>query len=279
MNALVELRAAARLDFAEVLRSRWIWFCCAVYAVLAVALLTVATKESNVLGFTGTSRVLLSFAHALILMLPLVALVATAPAVQRSRDDGSLELLFSQPLSPTRWLLVVFLVRYLAIVVPLAIVLIAIGFWGQLGHGDPAPWSFIGRALAVSASLVLAFAAVGIAISVFVRNSARITTYVILTWIVGVALLDFGLIAVLLRWRLNPHAVFALAAMNPVEAARLALLAELQPDLGSFGPVGFYLANRVGTGALFGLGIAWPVVVGVCAFTVATLRFRNSDRI
>lgn len=279
MSALVELRAAARLDLAEVIRSRWIWFCIAVYAVLAVALMTVGMRESNILGFTGTSRVLLSFTHALILLLPLIALVATAPAVQRAREDGSLELLFSQPLSPSRWLFAVFAVRYLALVLPLVVAMVVVGMWGQIAHGDPAPWGFMFRAMQISASLVLAFAAIGIAISVFVRNSARVITYIILTWIAGVALLDFGLIAVLLRWRLDAHAVFTLAVLNPVEAARLALLSELEPDLGTFGPVGFYLAHRVGSATLFALGVAWPCAVGVLAYAVAALRFRHNDRI
>lgn len=279
MSAVVELRASARLEIAEVMRSRWIWFCIAVYAVLAVALMTVGMRESNILGFTGTSRVLLSFTHALILLLPLIALVATAPAVQRAREDGSLELLFSQPLSPSRWLFAVFAVRYLALVLPLVLVMVAIGLWGQLAYSDPVPWRFIVRGLVISATLVLAFAAIGIAISVFVRNSARVITYIILTWISGVALLDFGLIAVLLRWRLDAHAVFTLAALNPVEAARLALLSELQPDLGTFGPVGFYLANRVGGPTLFVLGVVWPLAVGGFAYAIAALRFRHSDRI
>jgi len=279
MSLAVQLRAAARLDFAEVLRSRWIWFCVATYVVLAGVLLTVGVRESTILGFTGTSRALLSFSHALVLVLPLIALMALAPAVQRARDDGSLELLFAQPLSPGVWLFAVCAVRYLVLVVPLAAVMIGVGVWGQLMHDDPIPWPFIGRCFAISCSLLLAFAGIGAAISVFVRNPARVITYMLLTWALGVALLDFGLIGLMLRWRLDPHAVFTLAAINPVESARLALLSDLQPDLSTFGPVGFYLASRVGARTLFAIGLAWPAAVGVGAWTVAYLRFRRSDRL
>lgn len=279
MSAALQLRAAARLDLAEVLRSRWIWFCLATYLVLGGVLLTVGVRESSILGFTGTSRVLLSFSHALILVLPLIALMALAPAVQRAREDGSLELLFSQPLSPGAWFAAVCAVRYLALVVPLALVMFAIGVWGQLVHHDPIPWTFMARSLAVSAALLLAFAGIGAAISVFVRNPARVITYLVLAWALGVALLDFGLIGLMLKWRLDPQAVFTIAVINPVEAARLALLSELQPDLSTFGPVGFYLANRIGGTTLFALGVAWPATVGIGAWLVAYLRFRRSDRI
>ena len=279
MSVVIQFRAAARLDLAEVLRSRWIWFCLAVYVVLAGVLMTVGVRESSVLGFTGSGRILLSFSHALILVLPLIALLAHAPAVQRAREDGSLELLFSQPLTPGAWLLAVFVVRYLILIIPLTAVMIGIGIWGQLAHGDPIPWSFVMRSLAVSSALLLAFSGIGIAISVFVRNPARIITYLLLAWTLGVALLDFGLIGLMLRWRLDPHAVFTLAVVNPVESARLALLSDLQPDLSTFGPVGFYLANRIGAGTLFVIGIVWPTVVGLVSFAIAYLGFRRSDRI
>lgn len=273
-----QLLTSARLDLAEIRRSRWIWFCVATYAVLGGVLLAVGITESTILGFTGTSRVLLSFSHALILVLPLIALMALAPAVQRARDDGSLELLFTQPLSPGAWLFAVCATRYLALVVPLAAVMIGIGAWGHVFHDDPIPWRFVGRSLAVSSSLLLAFSGIGAAISVFVRNPARVITYLVLAWALGVALLDFGLIGLMLRWRLDAHAVFTLAAINPVESARLAMLADLQPELSSFGPVGFYLANRVGATALFVIGVAWPAVVGILAWSIAYLGFRRTDR-
>ena len=279
MSFARQLRASARLDFAEVLRSRWIWFCVATYAVLGGVLVTVGVSESSILGFTGTSRVLLSFSHALILVLPLIALMALAPAVQRARDDGSLELLLSQPLSPGVWFFAVCAVRYLSLVVPLAVVMVGIGTWGHVFHDDPIPWRFIGRSLAVSSALLLAFSGIGAAISVFVRNPARVITYLVLAWAIGVALLDFGLIGLLLRWRLDPHAVFTLAVINPVESARLALLADLQPDLSTFGPVGFYVANRVGPATLFAIGVAWPAFVGILAWAIAYLGFRRTDRI
>jgi hypothetical protein len=73
--------------------------------------------------------------------------------------------------------------------------------------------------------------------------------------------------------------VFTLAVINPVESARLALLADLQPDLATFGPVGFYVANRVGPTALYAIGVAWPAFVGILAWSIAYLGFRRTDHI
>jgi ABC-type transport system involved in multi-copper enzyme maturation permease subunit len=271
--------AIARLDLAAIRRSRWLWFCLIAYALLAVVLVTASSRESIVLGFTGSGRVLLSFSHALVLVLPLIALTATAPVIQRAREDGSLELLLSQPLSPSAWFVGTFAVRYLALIVPLALAMIGIGVWGQLAYGDPIPWPFLLRALAISAALLFAFCGIGACISAYVRDPARVITYLVLVWALGVALLDFGVIGMLLRWRVNAQVVFGAAIANPVEAARLALLSHLQPDLGTYGPVGLYLANRVGSGSLFLIGLAWPALVGLGTGVLAFQKFRRSDRV
>lgn len=272
-----QVLAAARLDLAEVLRSRWLLFCAGAYLLLATVFVLVGLRESTVMGFTGVGRVLLSLCHALLLLLPLLALTALGPVVGRARDDGSLELLFSQPLSRAAWFVGVSMTRYAVLLVPLCALMVGLGLYGQLAHGQEVPWPFIGRALLVSAALLAAFSGIGLCISAVVRNPARVMTYIVLAWALGVALLDFGLIGVLLRWRLDPHAVFTLAALNPVQDARMALLSGLEPDLATLGPVGFYLAHRIGPTALYLLGVLWPAAVGVGGWTVAFLTFRRSD--
>ena len=65
--------------------------------------------------------------------------------------------------------------------------------------------------------------------------------------------------------------------MNPVQDARMALLSGLEPELSNLGPVGFYLANKVGGPTLYALGVAWPAFVGAVAWLFAFVRFRTSD--
>jgi ABC-type transport system involved in multi-copper enzyme maturation permease subunit len=271
-----EILAAARLDLAEVRRSRWLVFCVVVYALLAGALVLVGLRESTVLGFTGVGRVLLGFAHALVTVLPLLALTATGQVIGRARDDGSLELLLSHPIRRTSWLAGVTLARFAVLALPLCILTLAIGAYASL-RGQPVPWAFVGHVLAISCSLLWVFVAIGIAISVFVRNQARAIVYVVVVWAAAVALLDVGLIGMLLRWHLEPRVVFTLAALDPVQDARLALLSDLQPDLGSLGPVGFYLSTHLGPSRLQALALAWPALLGAMAWTSAALWFRRSD--
>jgi ABC-2 type transport system permease protein len=272
-----QTRAIARLDLAEVFRSRWLVVSALAYAALAAVFVAVGQQEAPLLGFTGSARVLFSMSHALIVLLPLFALIATAPAIGRARDDGSLELLFTQPLGRAAYLVAITLVRVAAILAPVAALFVGVAAWGRIAHGQPIPWAYLARSIGVLAALGWAFAGVGLLISTRVRHPVRTLTYVVLIWAAAVALLDAGLIGVLLRWRLDPHVVFALAAANPVEDARLALLSGIDRDLSTLGPVGFYLAGRLGDGALYALGIIAPLAWGTLAWLAALLHFRRAD--
>jgi ABC-2 type transport system permease protein len=272
-----QIGAAARLDLAEVRRSRWLVFCAAVYAVLGGLFVLVGTRESTLLGFSGMGRVLLGTCHALVLLLPLLALTATGQIVARARDEGALELLFTQPLGRGAWLLGVSLVRYAALALPLVVMLVALAAWGQVAFAEAVPWGFVWRAVAVCAALLWAFTGLGMAIATFVRQQAKATVAIMLVWALAVALVDFGLLGLMLKWRLDARVVFGLAVLNPVQSARLALLSGLQPDLATLGPVGFWIASRVGGEALFWLGVVWPGAVGLGAWGLALRRFRRGD--
>jgi ABC-type transport system involved in multi-copper enzyme maturation permease subunit len=275
---LAELAAVARLDLGEVLRSRWLLMCVLLYAVLGGVFVLVGLRESSVLGFTGLGRVLFSLCHALVLLLPLLALLGTVQTVNRARDDGSLEVYLSHPIGRGAFLAGVTGVRLAALALPLALVMGAVALAGS-ARGQAIPWPFLGRSLAVCVALLGAYVGVGVATSVLVRNPARAMTVVFLIWTASVTLIDFAGIALLLQWRVSPQAVFALAAANPVQSARMALLSSAEPTLATLGPVGFYLANRLGASALFALGLAWPSLVGVAAWLVAWNAFRRGDAV
>jgi ABC-2 type transport system permease protein len=230
-----------------------------------------------VLGFGGMGRVLLSLTHVLLMVLPLLALTATIQVVNRARDDGTMELLFSQPLSRTGYLVSVTLTRYLFLLVPLSVLFLGLGLVARFAFGEQVPWSMMGRTLAVSASLLWTFTGVGLAISVQVRQQTRAVTLGLLVWLAAVALLDLALIGLLLQWRVDARALFVLASVNPVQASRLALLSGLEADLATLGPVGFYLTHRLGAHALLWLGLCWPFLLGTLSWGFAWRSFSKND--
>ncbi|MBI2373964.1 MAG: ABC transporter permease subunit [Deltaproteobacteria bacterium] len=272
-----EVRAVARLDLADALRSRWMLFSTFLYAVLGATFVLVGMRESTVVGFSGIGRVLLSMIHALLLILPLLALTATSQVVNRARDDGTLELIFSQPVRRTAYFLAVTVTRFLMLVVPLVVVMVSMAAIAAAVFDEAVSWSFLFQSIGVCAALITAYVGIGMAVSTFVRSQARSVIWTLTIFALGAAFLDFGLIGLMLRWQLNAPTIFLLASLNPVQAARMALLVGASTELSVLGPVGFFLAHRLGPILLFGLGIAWPAMLGLGAWLWARSTFARAD--
>lgn len=269
-------RVLLRLELADALRSRWMAFTASVYTLIFGVFLWLGFRESAVLGFTGLSRVVLNLVNAVVLVLPLVALIATGQSVVRSRTSGFFELILTQPCRRRDWLRAAVCARLLVVVAPLMVLLLGMLAVG-VAQGDPLMPALVARTLAVTFALSFACVGLGFWLSSVARTSERATVYVLLAWLIGSALHDFALIGVLLQFRLTPQVVFSLAALNPVEAARLALLSGIDPELSVLGPVGFWLANTLGSARTLALGVAWPLLFGWLALLGAARRFEKDD--
>ena len=148
---------------------------------------------------------------------------------------------------------------------------------GRFVFGQQIAWGFLNNCLVLCSALVWAFCGLGLWVSTSVQNSARATMYLLLIWVAGIALLDFALAGMMLQWRLEPRVVFAVAALNPVQSIRMALLSSADPELSVLGPVGFYLANRIGSTWLYVLGLGWPLLLGAIAWSGALWKLRRGD--
>jgi ABC-2 type transport system permease protein len=268
--------ALFRLEVADALRSRWVIFTAVAYALVFGAFVWLGLRESSVLGFTGLSRVVLNASNAVVIVLPLVSLVATHQSVVRARSTGFFELLLAQPVRRDDWLAATVAARLLVIVGPLVVLLLATLVVGVLS-GERALAPLVARCLLVVTSLSVGFVGVGVLVSSAARSTERATVYALVAWLGAAVLHDFGLIGVLLRWRLSPPAVFALAALNPVESSRIAILSGIDPELSVLGPVGFWLANTLGSQWGLAVGVVWPALVGAVALFVARLNLRRRD--
>ncbi|GMV15147.1 MAG: ABC transporter permease subunit [Polyangiaceae bacterium] len=269
--------ALFRLEMADALRSRWVVFTAAVYGAVFAAFVWLGLRESTVLGFTGLSRVVLNVANAVVIAVPLVALVASSQTIVRARTSGFFELVLAQPCRRQDWLVAVIASRVVVVLGPLAGLLLGTLVTGLVTGSDEALLPLVLRSLAVTAGLSWAFLGIGFLASSLAPTPERATVYALLAWVVGAALHDFALIGALLRFRLAPEAVFALAAANPVEAARVALLSGVDPELGVLGPVGFWLANSFGSKLTLLVGVGWPVVLGSLCLMLAARRLSRAD--
>jgi ABC-2 type transport system permease protein len=271
-------RVMFRLEIAEALRSRWLLFTASIYASVFTLFVWLGLRESSVLGFTGISRVVLNVSNAVVLAVPLVALVATSQTVVRARQSGFFELMLSQPMRRADWLAGVVASRFAVVVGPLLLLLALAPVVGAAsGERDAALVPMVLRSLAVTAALAWAFIGIGFWISAKARTPERATVLALVAWVGASALHDFALIGALLRWKLSPAVVFTLAAANPVESARIAILGGIDPELSVLGPVGFWLANTLGPTLMLVVGVAWPALLGSLALWRAERILASSD--
>lgn len=277
MKTTARIGIFLRLELADALRSRWVAFTGAVYGALLLMFVWLGLRESTVLGFTGLSRVVLNLASVVVLVVPLVALVATSQAVVGARSRGFFELMLAQPCRRDDWLLAAAGARLAVVLGPLLVLLGALPLLGAGLGGEAGLGPLVLRSVALIGALVWAFVGLGFLLSSWARSPERATVYALLAWLVASALHDFALIGLLLQARIAPGVVFALAAANPVEASRIALLGAVDPELSVLGPVGFWLANTLGPRLTFAVGVGWPLVLGGACFVLARRSLARSD--
>lgn len=273
---LAPRRILLRLELADALRSRWLMFTAAIYSLVFGAFVWLGLRESSVLGFTGLSRVVLNLANAIVIVLPLVSLVATSQAMVRGRSNGYFELFLSQPCRRVDWFWAALFARLLIIAGPLLLLLLGSLAVGLL-RGEAGLLPLIARSGAVSLGLSWAFVGLGLWVSACAHSSDRAIVGALLSWTWVSALHDFALIGLLLKVKLAPQVVFALAALNPVEAARLALFSGIDPELSILGPVGFWIANALGPSRTLAWGVAWPAVIGALCTFMAARKLNRTD--
>ncbi len=277
-------RALFRLEIAEAIRSRWLLFTALVYTLVFSGFLWLGLRESRVLGFTGLSRVVLNVANAIVLAVPLVALVATSQTIVKARQNGFFELMLSQPVRRRDWFVSIVWSRFVIVVGPLLILLLATlivdaatGSTSAVGAGGPALPGVALRTLLVTASLAWSFLGIGFFISSRAKTPEHAMVLSLVAWILAAALHDFFLVGVLLRFRLSPPLVFGLAASNPVEAARVAILSGVDPDLSVLGPVGFWLGTTLGPKLSLLVGVLYPGLLGTITAHAAQRRLASTD--
>jgi ABC-2 type transport system permease protein len=214
--------------------------------------------------------------NAVVLAVPVVALVATCQAIVKARTSGFFELFLAQPCERSDWLSAVVASRVLVVAGPLVVLLLgALAYGRHAGEASIAP--LVARSLFVVIALAVASVGLGFFLSSVARTPERATVYALVAWLAASALHDFALVGALLKARLPPAVVFALAAANPVESARLAILSGVDPELSVLGPVGFWLANTLGSRLTLVVGVAWPIAIGVLALALASRRLRRAD--
>lgn len=270
------LLLTARLDIIESLRARWFLFYTAVFGGIVALLMVFGLTESQMMGMTGLSRLLVTYIQLSMAILPIFILISTVRSVASDREAGVFEYMLSLPVSIAAWYWGRFLGRFLVVFAPVFLAMAAATAWGALS-GLPIPWRHFLVYSALLVALSVCFLGLGFLISTLARSSDVAQSAAFLLWLALLLFIDLILLGVMLQQRVAPELVIGLSLLNPLQLFRTAAMALFDPQLALLGPAAYVILDRVGQPAYLAWAVAYPVVVGLSAASLGYWRFRSSD--
>ncbi|HHB92621.1 MAG TPA: ABC transporter permease, partial [Thioploca sp.] len=115
----------ALLDIAESLRARWFLLYTIVFGSIIVLLFIFGLTESQIMGFTGLTRLLLIYIQLCMAILPIFVLISTVRSVAGDKEAGVFEYLLSLPVSLPAWYWGKVIGRFIVIFVPVFLAMLA----------------------------------------------------------------------------------------------------------------------------------------------------------
>lgn len=275
-SARAGLGLMMRLEMSESLRSRWFHFYAAVLIGLMVLLIFTGISESRVLGFTGLSRLLVTYIQITMAVLPLFIVVTTARSMVGDREAGNLEYMLAFPVGLGVWYWGRFLARLILILTPILLALALAAAYG-LAQGHAVPWRHVVLYSGLVAALSACFLGIGFFLSSVSRSTEVALGASLLIWLLLVALLDLLLLSVLIQSRIIPDLVIGVALANPLQAFRTASMILFDPQLILLGPASYVILDTFGVVGYVVWATTYPTLLGLVFAGLGFWRFARGD--
>ena len=264
------------LELRETALARWFQLYVLGFAGLMGLFFAFGLAESQVMGFHGLGRLLLTFIQVSLVILPIFVLITTARTLVGDRESGVWEYMLALPVSLSGYYWGRFVGRSLAIALPLALALMGGAAVEQL-RGGQVPWGVAGYYTAMVAALTGCFLGVAMLISILSSSQESALGIAFGVWLLLEALIDALLLGVLIRQQLRVELVLGAALLNPIQACRTASVALFDPEMSILGPLSYTLIDTLGRTGLLAWALAWPAAIGLGAAGLGYRIFRRSD--
>lgn len=271
-----ELMLAARLDVSESLRARWFLFYSLVFGGIVVTLFVFGLTESRILGFTGLSRLLVTYIQLCVAILPIFILITTVRSVAGDRDAGVFEYMLSLPVPLAAWFWGKMIGRFAVVFAPVFLAMAGAAVWA-LARGVGLDWSLFLLYTALLVSLAWSFLGLGMLISAVARSPDVAQTGAFLVWLVLLLFLDLILLGMMIREQAPLELVVGLAMANPLQSFRTAAILLFDPQMVVLGPAAYVILDALGRTGYLVFAIAYPIVLGTAFAGLGYHLFRRGD--
>lgn len=266
----------ALADIVESLRARWFMIYAMVFGGLVVVLFAFGLAESRVMGFTGLSRMLVTYIQLSMAMLPIFVLITTVRSVAGDREAGIFEYLLSLPITLGAWFWGRVFGRFLVVFLPVFLAMVGAVSWGLI-KGVEAPWELLVYYTGLLMALAWCFLGIGMLISTVARSSDVAQGAAFIVWLTFLLFLDLILLGVLIQEHLPPESAVAIALANPMQVFRTATMMLFDPQLVLLGPTAYVILDNFGQAGYIIYAMVYPILLGTGCAALGYLLFKRSD--
>ena len=266
----------AFLDLKESIRAKWFLIYSLVFGGLIALFFIAGVTESQVMGFSGLSRLLLMYIQITIVILPIFILITTVRSISGDRDNHILEYMLSFPISLKQYYWGKLIGRFVTVYLPVLFAMIVAIIYGSI-KGASIPWNLFFLYTGLLFAMSCAFLGIAFFISSFVKNSEIALGLAFFVWILLLAFIDIALISLMMSQRFDEQLIIFIAMINPMEIFRVAAISLFDPELTVMGPVAYYILDSMKQSTFVALSIAYPVGLGLIFSSLGFRIFSKKD--
>lgn len=267
---------AASLDIAESLGSRWFFLYSIVFGGIIILLLIFGLTESRIMGFTGLSRLLVTYIQLCMAILPVFVLISTVRSVAGDRESGIFEYLLSLPISLFAWYWGKIVGRFFAIFLPVFLAMMGAVIWAIAKKID-IPLNQLVFYTGLLASLAGCFLGIGMLISSIAKSTDIAQSVAFSIWLFLLLFLDLILLGLMIREQFSPKPLILIALLNPLQVFRTGAMLLFDPQLILLGATAHVILDIFGRTAYLIWTLIYPIFIGGICATTGYFIFKRGD--
>jgi ABC-2 type transport system permease protein len=270
------LLLTAYTDILESIRARWFLIYSGIFGGIVVLLFMFGLTESRIMGFTGITRLIITYIQLSMAILPIFILITTVRSVAGDREAGVFEYLLSLPITLSSWFWGKMVGRFVVVFLPVFLALVGAILWGMVNGAD-VPWKIFLYYSGLLFSLSWCFLGIGMLISTMARSADVAQGAAFIVWLALILFLDLILLGVMIRESISPEAVVAIALANPLQVFRTAAMLLFDAQLVLLGPSAYLILDYFGETGYLIWSLIYPVGIGSLTGWIGYRLFLRSD--
>lgn len=276
MRSMKHLWLTAHADIVESLRARWFMLYAGIFGSIVVLLFAFGLTESRIMGFTGLSRLLITYIQLTMAILPIFVLITTVRSVAGDREAGVFEYMLSLPVSLSAWYWGKMLGRFVIIFLPVFAAMMIAVVVGVI-KGAEVPWVIFLYYTALLVVLSWCFLGIGMLISSMARSADVATGAAFVIWLVLILFLDLILLGLLVQEGIGMETSVAISLANPLQVFRTAAMMLFDTQLVLLGPSAFVILDHFGANGFMTFALIYNVLIGTLCAAAGYKLFKQSD--